>query len=195
MRRLAVFAYGSLVSPASVAETLGRAPRPARVAQLEGWTRNWTQARDNLASEKTFARPDGSLPRYFLGLNVEPAEEAPAPNGALIDVTELELERLDLREIRYRRVDVTAAVRTASGEPLGFDAVIAYAARAENHRPETPPDAAIVATYPRTIAAAFSVLGPEQLELYRATTAPPPVPAIEAHLVRDRIPVGNPREW
>ena len=50
----------------------------------------------------------------------------------------------------------------------------------------------MIATYPATIEAAFAALGPEQLELYRATTAPTPVEVTEATLVRDRIPPGNP---
>ena len=79
--RLALFAYGSLVSPASAARTLGRpveAPAPAR---LPGWRRRWSLARDNLRSEKTFARADGSAPPYFLGLNIEPTARAGARTG------------------------------------------------------------------------------------------------------------------
>jgi hypothetical protein len=53
----------------------------------------------------------------------------------------------------------------------------------------------IVSTYPTTVEAAFDALGPGQLELFRATTAPPPVPLVEATLVRDDIPPGNPRTW
>jgi cation transport regulator ChaC len=193
--RLAVFGYGSLVAPASVSTTLGRDPRPAPLARLEGWRRNWTLVRDNLASEKTFAREDGSLPLHCLGLNLEPDADAPAPNGALIEVTDAELERLDLREIRYSRVDVSEAVTLDGGGVHGFDAVVAYVAKPENHAPAPPPDAVIIATYPRTIEAAFASVGAEALELYNATTAPPPVPVIEATLVADSIPLGNPRDW
>ena len=68
--RLAVFAYGSLVSAESAARTLGRPVPAAPSARLEGFTRDWSLARDNLRSEKTFERPDGSLPAWCLGLNV-----------------------------------------------------------------------------------------------------------------------------
>ena len=73
-------------------------------ARLEGFSRGWTLGRDNLRSEKMFARADGSLPRFCLGLNLERDRcgIAPAPNGVLLEVTKAELERLDLREIRYR---------------------------------------------------------------------------------------------
>ncbi len=194
LSRRAVFGYASLVSPASASQTLGRpvAPVPAR---LRGWTRVWSLARDNQASEKTFARPDGSEPAYCLGLNLEPAPTGPHPNGALIELDEAELERLDVREIRYRRVDVTDAITAADPRAAGIELVYAYVARPEHHRPIAPADAIIVAEYPAAVEAAFEALGLGELERYRATTAPPPVEVTPATLVRDRIPPGNPRKW
>ena len=195
MTRTAVFAYASLVSPASAATTLGRAVAAVELASLEGWARRWTLARDNRASEKCFRRADGSLPGFCLGLNLEPEPEARGPNGALIEVSEAELERLDLREIRYARVDVTDAVRTAGYRGHRFETVIAYTARPEHHHPEPPDDAIVIASYPRTVEAAFAAHGEEALAGYRASTPAPPVEVVEAILVEDRIPHGNPRDW
>ena len=194
MAALAVFAYASLVDPASAAATLGRPVELAAMARLAGWRRRWSVARDNHASEKSFARADdGSRPRYCLGLNVEPAaDDAAAPNGALIEVGEGELRRLDLREIRYRRVEVTDALAELPG---AIDRVFAYTARPERFAPTPPPGAVIIATYPRLVEAAFAALGDGHLELYRRTTERPPVPVVEGVLVEDRIPPGNPREW
>jgi cation transport regulator ChaC len=195
MTRFAVFGYGSLVDPASAARTLGRpaaAPVPAR---LRGWTRRWSLLRDNLRVEKTFAiDPGGELPPFILGLNIErdPDLEAPGPNGALIEVTEPELERLDLREMRYDRADVTAMV--AAADPP-FDLIVAYSAKAENHAAEPPPGAVILSAYVRALEAAFDALGAGERDLFGATTEPPPVPVVDGRLVRDRIPAGNPREW
>ena len=59
---LAVFGYASLVSPASAAQTLGRPVGRAVPARLHGWARGWTLGREQAKSEKTFARPDGSVP-------------------------------------------------------------------------------------------------------------------------------------
>ena len=101
----------------------------------------WTLGRDNLRSEKTFARADGSLPPFCLGLNLEPDPGAPAPNGVLIEVTEAELERLDLREMRYHRIDVTGAIATEPSAAEPFTAVFAYGARPEHHYPAPPADA------------------------------------------------------
>ena len=193
MSRLAVFAYGSLVSRVSAAETLGRSLEPPTPARLPGFARGWTLVRDNLTTEKTMARIDGAVPRFCLGLGLDPDESAPAPNGALIGVSEAELDRLDLREMRYRRLEVTEAIETEDAH--GFEHVVTYRPRPENRRPRPPDDAIIVANYLRTVESAFAELGPEQLDLFRATTRPPPVEVVEATLVRDRIPEGNPRGW
>jgi hypothetical protein len=196
LSRLAVFGYASLVSAASAAETLGRQVGPAPRARLRGMRRRWSTVRDNRAVEKTFARADsGEIPPFVLSLNVEPWDGAgEGPNGVLIEVTEAELERLDLRELRFRRNDVTASIEPADG-PLEFDRVVAYTARPENFAPEPPPGAVILAPYLRTVERCFAELGPGELDLYRATTDPPPVEPIEPSLIRDEIPPGNPREW
>jgi hypothetical protein len=196
--RTAVFGYGSLVSPASFAETLGREPGSVIPARLNGWRRRWSVGRDNRSAEKTFARPDGEIPPWIVGLNIEAvpagdggADDPRAPNGALIELSEAELERLDLREMRYRRVDVGDAIDPAAG----FDRVVAYTARDEHFCPKPPEGAVAMAPYLRAVEAAFRALGDEQWDLFLDTTGPPPVELIEPQLVRDEIPPGNPRAW
>jgi hypothetical protein len=191
MARIGLFTYGSLVAPESTARTLGR--RPALVpTTLRGWRRRWSGVRDNLAVEKTFADGAGELPRWILGLNLEPQDGAgDAPNGALIEVTEEELERLDRRELRYRRVDVTGGV----DREHGFDRVLAYSVPPAHFAPTPPRGAVILASYLRAVESAFERLGQDQLLRFRRSTGPPPVEAVEANLVRDRIPPGNPRGW
>lgn len=191
----AVFAYGSLAGPSSAALTLGRPVEIAALASLDGWRRRWTLARDNLACEKTFARADdGSLPPWCAGLTLERAGAGEAaPNGALIEVDEGDLARLDARELRYDRTDVSAAVRI-DGD-AGFDRVLAYVAKPAHHHPRLPAGAVIISSYLRAVEAAFAELGYDQLELFRRTTGDHPAPVVEAVLVRDRIPVGNPRDW
>jgi cation transport regulator ChaC len=189
----ALFAYGSLVSMASAERTLGRPVEHAGLARLSGWRRRWSQARDNLRSEKTFAAPDGTRPAYCLGLNVERGFARPGPNGALLEVSEEELDRLAVREIRYERVEVTADI-AAAGEPR-LDPVFTFTAKPQNLAPSPPEGAVILAPYARAVEAAFDSLGAGQLDLFRETTGPRPVKVIEAVLVRDEIPSGNPREW
>jgi hypothetical protein len=194
--RLAVFGYASLVSAASAAETLGRDVPSGPRARLRGHRRRWSTVRDNRAVEKTFADAgSGEIPPFVVSLNVEPSgDEDGGPNGVLIELTEAELDRLDLRELRFRRLDVTAAIDPADG-PVEFDQVIAYTARPEHFASAPPLGAVILATYARTIERCFAELGADELALYHATTDPPPVEQIEPVLVRDEIPPGNPRDW
>ena len=191
---IAVFGYGSLVSARSAATTLGRPePTPLRPARLRGWRRRWSQARDNHRSEKSFALADGSLPPHVLSLNVERGEDDAGPvNGVLIELTEAEFDRLDLREVRYNRIEVTELVEADGPLP---DPVIVYSAKDEHFAPEPPPGAIILATYAAAVEDAFAALGDGELEHYLACTGPYPVERVAATLVRDRIPAGNPREW
>ena len=189
---LGLFGYGSLVLPESAALTLGRAPTGVRPARLGGWRRRWSLGRDNLTCEKTFELPDGHRPEWILGLNVERGEDPAGPvNGVVIEVTEGELDRLDLREIRYDRVEVSGLVE---GEGLP-ERIVTYTAKQRHFRPEPPPDAFILASYAEAVEAAFELLGEEELPRYLATTGPYPVDRVEAMLVIDRIPEGNPRAW
>lgn len=197
MTRIAVFAYGSLVDPHSASLTLGREVPSALPARLAGWRRRWSVCRDNRRAEKTFAiQPGGEVPPTIIGLNVEPWDESEAgPVGALLEVTEAELDRLDLREVRYERVDVTTAAAPLTGETgHGFNRVIAFTARPGNHAPDPPTGAVIIGAYVRTVEAAFDAAG--LLGEFRATTEPHPVPVVEGSLLAgDEIPEGNPREW
>jgi cation transport regulator ChaC len=189
---LAVFGYGSLVLPDNAALTLGRPVPPPEPATLRGWRRRWSLCRDNRSSEKTFARePGGELPPFMLGLNLERVgDSALAPNGALLALSEEELERLDRRELRYDRVEVTEE----AGDH-GFDTVFTYTAKERHFAPHPPPGAVAMASYIRTLERGFNLLGDDQWERFLQTTGLPPVEAIEAVLVRDAIPPGNPREW
>jgi cation transport regulator ChaC len=192
--RIGLFAYGSLVSLASTERTLGRPVEHAYATRLRGWRRRWSQVRDNRATEKTFARADGgAAPPYCLGLNVERDAAGPGPNGALIEVTSAELDRLATRELRYDAVDVTAELTTE--ERLRFARVVTFTAKPENFAPAPPAGAVILAPYARAVQAAFETLGADQLGLFHETTGPPPVEVVEAVLIRDAIPPGNPRDW
>lgn len=191
--RLGLFAYGSLVNPLSASQTLGRPVEAPAVVCLAGWRRRWSAVRDNRACEKTFARrDDGRLLDHVLGLNLEPSDdEAEAPNGVLLELGVAEVERLDLRELRYDRVEIGEHVE----RPAHLDAVFTYRAKPAHFAPNPPDGAAVISSYASFVAAAFDALGPGQLERYLATTGPSPVAVVDAVLVEDRIPAGNPRDW
>jgi cation transport regulator ChaC len=189
-----VFAYGSLADPRSAALTLGERPsRRAVPATLTGWSRGFTQARDNLSCEKTFAlEPGAELPAFILGLNVHP-ERGARVNGVLIELTDAELERLDQRELRYDRVELTEGVHPA--EPLEAAPCFVYVAKPEHRALEAPLGAVILRSYAEAVEAAFEALGSAELAAYRESVLPLPAPVVDARLVEDRIPTGNPRRW
>jgi cation transport regulator ChaC len=191
--RQALFAYGSLVSPGSASRTLGRPVEASAVVRLHGWRRRWSTMRDNLACEKTFARrADGELLGHVLGLNLEPAgDDEDAPNGVLLELSEQELLRLDVREMRYDRVEVTERLE----RPGGIEEVFTYRAKPAHFAPRPPDGAVVISSYAAFVEAAFDALGPGQRDVYLETTGPPPVEVVDAMLVRDRIPPGNPRDW
>lgn len=189
---IGVFGYGSLVLPESLEMTLGRPVGVYQAARLHGWRRRFSQARDNLTCEKTFEVDGGHRPEWILGLNVERGEDDAGPvNGVVIELADFEVDRLDIREIRYHRVDVTELVE---GEGLP-NRIITYTAKRHHYAPEPPDDAVILATYANAIEQAFEVLGPGEIDHYRRTTGPYPVKRVKAKLVIDRIPDGNPRAW
>jgi cation transport regulator ChaC len=191
MSRVGLFGYGSLVLRESASMTLGRLIGELRPARLHDWRRRFSQRRDNLTCEKTFECEGGWRPEWILGLNVEEGEAEAGPvNGVVIELTEAELYRLDIREIRYDRVEVTGSVQ---GEDLP-DRVVTYKAKAFHFAPEPPEDSVILATYAAAVEEGFEALGSGELEHYLATT-PYPVERVEATLVIDKIPDGNPREW
>jgi hypothetical protein len=190
-RRLGLFGYGSLVLRESASMTLGRPVRVLRPARLHDWRRRFSQRRDNLTCEKTFECDGGWRPEWILGLNIEEVEDEAGPvNGVVIELTEAELDRLDIREIRYDRVELTGSV---AGDDLP-ERIVTYKAKAFHFAPEPPDDAVILRTYADAVETGFEALGLDELDHYLATT-PYPVERVEATLVIDRIPAGNPRDW
>jgi hypothetical protein len=179
------------VLPESASMTLGRTVGELRPAKLREWRRRFSQRRDNLTCEKTFECDGGWRPEWILGLNVEQGEDEAGPvNGVVIELTEEELDRLDIREIRYDRVDVTGSVE---GDDLP-ERIVTYTAKEFHFAPEPPEDSVILATYAAAVEEGFEGLGPGELDRYLATT-PYPVDRVEATLVIDKIPDGNPRAW
>ena len=112
-------------------------------------------------------------------------------NGVVIELSEAELERLGIREIRYDLVDVTDQV---DGEDLP-ERIVTYTAKEFHFKPEPPEGAVILATYALACERAFDALGPGELERYLETTGPYPVERVDATLIRDARPEGNPRAW
>ena len=165
-----VFGYGSLVAG-------GHAP-----ARLRGHRRVWGVAMDNrlaVPGYKVYEAPDGARPPVAVAfLDLEP-DAGSVVDGALLEVDDAALERLDRRERQYRRIDVSGAI-----DPPPDGTVWTYVGREEGRDRVARGRAGaarvvIQRAYVELVERAFGGLGPEALARYRATTEPPPFPVVE----------------
>lgn len=117
-----VFAYGSLLNPASASRTLPDLAWPRCLpAHCTGMLRTFGVAFPNDGSEtdKWYADDRGHRPPRILFADLTP-EPGVTVNGVLIPVTEAELQRLIARELRYELVDVANQVTLWDGtRPAG----------------------------------------------------------------------------
>lgn len=180
MNRTWVFGYGSLVSPASLAATIGRTiePHDLVVTHLSGYGRRWNYGSMHLRGDW---HHDGVTVRQglvvSLGLVVADDEVC---NGVAARVSDDELAMLDWRERDYERTDVTDSVVTemaiADVDPFDGDRVVTYVPRRSAiERYEQARDdqrAAIRRTYWNLVGDAFAELGGDHPVRYAATPAP-----------------------
>lgn len=186
-RSIWVFGYGSLVSPASVAVTIGREVTPGdgfRPATLDGHGRRWNYGslRQRADWHGPFGAVDGGIV-VSLGVVESPEEQT---NGAVVRVTSDELGRLDRRESDYDCVEVTELIRL--DDAAGVDVVKTYVPRVSAidryERARVERRAAVGQGYVDLVERAFADLGDEELDRYRATTPQPDVPVVEFAAVR-----------
>lgn len=118
-----VFAYGSLVNPKALPQTLPE-DTPTRIATLNGYRRVFNK----------IARPKVGNP--YLALNIEEAPDCSIAGKVLI-LTDAEFDRVVTREGGYTKTDVTAKMQ---GE---FDAPVhTFIASEQDH-----PEVAVVYSY------------------------------------------------
>ncbi len=177
-----VFGYGSLVSPESMARTIGRVVRPHDgwlPAHLSGYGRRWNYG--SLRQRGNWNGPHGYVESgvvVCLGIEAAPDERC---NGVVVRVADDELAALDRRESDYDRTDVTDLVAAESGELAGR--VVTYvprrsaidrylAARLERR-------AAVRRGYVELVRDAFHRLGEHHLAEYTSATPEPDVPVVE----------------
>ncbi|HUS43219.1 MAG TPA: gamma-glutamylcyclotransferase family protein [Ilumatobacteraceae bacterium] len=178
-----IFGYGSLVSPASMATTIGRTVADADVvvAQLDGYGRRWNYGSMHLRGDW---HHDGVTVRQGLVVSLGlVASDSESCNGVIVRVTADELAMLDWRERDYERTDVTDTIRRV--DHVHPERVMTYVPRPSAiDRYETARDrrqAGIRQSYWELVTAAFSNLGGDHLERYAATPAPD-VPVVDMTL-------------
>jgi dephospho-CoA kinase len=175
-----IFGYGSLVSPASMATTIGRtvAATDVAVAHLDGYGRRWNYGSLHLRGDWHHGGIEVTQGLVVsLGLV---ASESESCNGVIVRVTAEELAMLDWRERDYERSDVSDLIRL-DGDPIG-ERVMTYVPRSSAiERYEHARDlgrAGIRQSYWELVQRAFGELGDDHLERYAATPAPD-VPVVD----------------
>jgi cation transport regulator ChaC len=171
-----VFGYGSLVSPPSLASTIGRPVdrHDLVVGHLSGFGRRWNYGSMHLRGDW---HHDGVTVRgglvVSLGVVVAADEEC---NGVAVRVSDDELSKLDWRERDYERTDVTDAAVAYGPADFAGDRVVTYVPRPSAiERYERARDerrAAIRRSYWDLVIAAFADLGDDHARRYAATPAP-----------------------
>ncbi len=178
-----VFGYGSLVSPTSLASTIGRqvATDDISAAHLHGYGRRWNYGSLHLRGDWRHNDIDvyqGVV--ISLGLVLAEGERC---NGIAVRVTEEELAQLDWRERDYERTDVTD--RIEADPALVGGAIVTYVPRPSAvERYEAARDesrAAIRRSYWDLVSQAFADLGDSHSATYAATPAPD-VPVLDMTL-------------
>jgi cation transport regulator ChaC len=178
-----IFGYGSLVSPTSLATTIGREVSAADVAiaHLEGFGRRWNYGSLHLRGDW---HHDGV--RVSQGLVVSlglVAADDETCNGVIVRVSDDELAALDWRERDYQRTDVTELVRRADGGRI--ERVMTYVPRPSAvERYQEARDrgvAGIRRSYWELVEQAFHDLGDDHGARY-ATTPAPDVPVVDMTL-------------
>lgn len=180
-----VFGYGSLVSPTSLASTIGRHVAPADIiaAHLHGYGRRWNYGSLHLRGD--WRHNDVEVHQgVVISLGLVPAEGEHC-NGVAVRVSEEELAQLDWRERDYERTDVTERIEA---DRIGAEAalvglpVVTYVPRSSAvERYEAARDdrrAAIRRPYWDLVSQAFADLGENHSTTYAATPAPD-VPVLE----------------
>lgn len=175
-----IFGYGSLVSPTSLASTIGRTVQPhdVGVAHLDGFGRRWNYGSMHLRGDWQHRGVEVTRGLVVsLGLDASPNESC---NGVIVRITADELVQLDWRERDYQRTDVTDLIRREDGEQA--IRVMTYVPRASAiERYEMARDrghAGIRRSYWDLVDDAFQQLGGNHHDRYRATPAPD-IPVVE----------------
>lgn len=185
MRHVLLFAYGSLVSPRSLAATLGRRPSavgPGIPAVLHGHRRAWNVGSNTESHpERSLTRVDGSPftgTLAVLGLTQDPDART---NGVLYRIAPADVEALAIRERNYAPLDVTGAIRAPRARPSIEVVAFVPTVRALERLLEARDagTAVVRVAYVQGVAHAFATLGRGQLATFRSTTTPHHLPTIQ----------------
>ncbi len=155
---IAIFGYGSLINPRSIAKTLGRTvPGEALfVSRLHGYRRVWDVVDEVLDPQLSRKRA------IFLNLR---RDAAASVVGVSFHVNADELVRLDVRERNYNRTDVTASLK-----PAFPGTVFTYIAKPEHLVADQ--EGWVLSAYEQIIDDGLAFWGPDFAKAFAETTLP-----------------------
>ena len=159
-----LFGYGSLLNLSSASRSLRRQVRQDDLipARLSGYRRTWTAP----AAIQLLADPSRPV-RNALFLDLSTADET--CNGVVVQLSESELQEMDLREKEYERLQVSA--ETALGDVLAAAYVVPAAQKAT--------EGAVLREYCRMIDDALANFDAAFRQEFWATTDPLPHDLLE----------------
>ena len=186
-----VFGYGSLVAAGEIERAISRPLDTASeygTAALVGYRRTWNAGMRNLhddPTDKHYELPDGTRPdRTISALGIEP-DQTSRVNGVVFRVTRAELNALDRRERRYRRIECSlriVAELPIAGQvftylPLASATRLTAAGRADGSD-------TISEDYKLLVERGFQSLGPDAYAEYVASTEVPISPVMPLRIKR-----------
>lgn len=186
-----VFAYGSLLNPASLARTLpGLDDHQCLPAHCFGMLRSFGVAFPNDGSQpdKWYADDRGHRPARILFAELTP-DAGRTTNGVLIPVTRSGLAYLQARERRYQLIDVSDRITLWEG-PRPALPIAAFIGRAEFTRPAEVAAGVVPAAYLALIRAGvrfWDQRAPGFQAAFTASTLNPPPERVSVLSRFDRV--------
>ena len=177
---MTLFAYGSLVSPESLAATVGRAVPAGRgplPAVLGDHAREWMVGSDRESHpERVLVAEDGSVFTGTLAVLGIRAAAGAVCTGAVYELDDAAVASLGVRERNYTLVEVSVRVAGRQGPRRVVTFVPRPGAVERLVRARAAGTAVVRAGYADLVADAFRRLGPGQGEAYARTTVPHGLP-------------------
>jgi cation transport regulator ChaC len=188
-----IFGYGSLVDPDDVERYVGFRPVEGMEwapAVLNGYERAWNVGMHNIHDrddDKFYTTVEGE--RYkgiVLTLGLESNRDM-STNGLVFRIEPRNLAKLDSRERRYDRVDVTTSITTSAHLNPGSSVHTyipnrdALATGADGMQAGT---GAVSRSYHDKVAHAFAQLGEEESARYVESTRESAVPLVDLQIIR-----------